>query len=158
MCVSGPDPSNSPMGSYRYWMLPDGIISWQWEASGQMEMKHSSSSMAQDRSQSRQGRHKHLVQDRTGFFKFSTILLSQASAQSREPEWESKAPFSIVMLYALPYLSWQGALWLGEGCWKACPALLIQSQSARGVISQQCLISGLQRTRAVTEVDVFGFP
>lgn len=62
------------------------------------------------------------------------------------------------MLYALPYLSWQGALWLGEGCWKALPALLIQPQSAKWIINQQCLISVLQGTRAVTEVDAFGFP
>lgn len=62
------------------------------------------------------------------------------------------------MLYALLYLSWQGALWLGEGCWKALPALLIQPPSAKGIISQQCLISVLQRTRAISEADVFGFP
>lgn len=92
------------------------------------------------------------------FLTFSIILLSQANPQSREPEWGSKALFNIVMLYALPYLSWQGAPWLDEGCWKACPAFLIQPHSAKGVISQQCLISVLQTTRAVTEVDVFGFP
>lgn len=37
------------------------------------------------------------------------------------------------MLYALPNLSWQGVLWLGEGCWKACLALLIGSWSAEGL-------------------------
>lgn len=127
-------------------------------ASGQMEMKHSRSSTAEDRSHSRQGGHKHLVQERTRFFNLLNHPAKPANPQSREPEWGSKALFNIVMLYALPYLSWQGAPWLDEGCWKACPAFLIQPHSAKGVISQQCLISVLQTTRAVTEVDVFGFP
>lgn len=153
-----PRSTKSTHGQFRYCMLPDGIISWQWEAclwtdgDETQPLLHSTGQVTQ---RARRTQTSGPGQD---FLTFSIILLSQASPQSRDPEWECRAPFNIVMLYALPYLSWQGVLWLGEGCWKACHALLIQPQSAKGVINQQCLISVLQRARAVTEVDVFGFP
>lgn len=51
-------------------------------ASGQMEMKHSRSSTAEDRSHSRQGGHKHLVQERTRFFN----LLNHPAKPSQSSE------------------------------------------------------------------------
>lgn len=159
MCVSGPEPSNPPMGSadsecFLMASFPGmgslPLDRWRWNTTAPPWNRTGHTAGKEDTN----------LWSRTGqdFLTFSITLLSQASAQSREPEWECKAPFNRVMLYALPYPSWQGALWLGKGCWKAHPALLIWPQSAKGVFSQQCLISGLQRTRAVTEVDVFGFP
>lgn len=63
--------------------------------------------------------------------------LTQISSQCGEPEREPRAAFNIVMLYALLSIPWQGT---------QQPGLAVT------------LLAVLERARAVTAADVFGFP
>lgn len=63
--------------------------------------------------------------------------LTQISSQCGEPEREPRAAFDIVMLYALLSIPWQGTQQPGLAA---------------------SLLAVLERARAVTAADVFGFP
>lgn len=121
MCL-WPTSIESTLGQYRQWTLPNGIISQQQEAccwadgDKAQQLLHNTGQVVENtNAQSGAG------QDHSTF---SIVLLTQASPHSGEPEREPRTAFDIVMLCALPYLFWWGALCLGEGCWKARLALL----------------------------------